>query len=61
MAGSDVFGLEAFELLLVAKLVGLVLKRAELAAAMHAVEGSANRIANLVLTIVKVRWLYWRI
>jgi hypothetical protein len=55
MAGSDIFGLEAFELLLVAKLVGLVLKRAELAAVMHAVEGSADRIANLVLTIVKMR------
>lgn len=48
MAGSDIFGLEAFELLLVAKLVGLVLKRAELAGVVHAVEGSADTIVNLV-------------
>lgn len=31
MASSDIFGLEAFELLLVAKFVGLLEKRAELA------------------------------
>lgn len=55
MASSDVFGLEAFELLLIAKLVGL-LKRAELARVM--VEGLADIIKLYFLTIVKVRWVY---
>lgn len=43
MASSDVFGLEAFELLLVAKFVGLELKRAELAGG-YATEGFVDRI-----------------
>jgi hypothetical protein len=47
VASSDVFGLEAFELLLVAKLVGLELKRVELARVTHAIEGLMIMAANL--------------
>lgn len=46
MASSDIFGLEAFELLLVAKLVGLVLKRAEFSTS-YAADGSMNMTVNL--------------
>lgn len=47
MASSDVFGLEAFELLLVAKLVGLMLKRAELAGVLrYAGESFASKILH---------------
>jgi hypothetical protein len=48
VASSDVFGLKAFELLLVAKLVGLELKKAELARVMHAIEGAMVVVHNLV-------------